>query len=267
MLTVNALAAANRADRPGAVRVLRARGTRAAARDRRADPRRLNPTLALTGLLLTMYDGRTRLAQRRRARGARATSARKVFASVVPRSVRLAEAPSHGLPDHALRPALDGRRRVLPARAGGGRAWLATRPAGLGLGLSALLGDAPPGGATSACVEMPLDQRRARTRASRARASTRRRSPSSPRRSRSDGVAAAGRSCAPRPTARLRADRRRAPLARSTARRAWPRSRRRRARPTTARRCAGGRRERRARRPRPRSRRRAPTRACATSSG
>jgi len=57
----------------------------------------LNPRLAVAGLLLTMADGRTRLAadvaeEVRRAFGD------LVFEAVVPRSVRLAEAPSHGLP-------------------------------------------------------------------------------------------------------------------------------------------------------------------------
>jgi len=57
----------------------------------------LNPALALEGALLTMYDGRAKLAQqvvgevRRHFR-------EKVFRTVVPRNVRLSEAPSHGKP-------------------------------------------------------------------------------------------------------------------------------------------------------------------------
>jgi chromosome partitioning protein len=58
---------------------------------------RLNPRLGVAGLLITMVDGRTRLAadvedEVRRHFGA------LVFTTTVPRSVRLAEAPSHGLP-------------------------------------------------------------------------------------------------------------------------------------------------------------------------
>jgi chromosome partitioning protein len=58
---------------------------------------RLNPRLAVVGVLLTMVDGRTRLAaevdhELRRHLG------ELVFETSVPRSVRLAEAPSHGLP-------------------------------------------------------------------------------------------------------------------------------------------------------------------------
>src|SRR5262249_34341647 len=57
----------------------------------------LNPGLSLGGVLLTMYDDRTKLSKEvadevRRHFGA------AVFQSVVPRSIRLAEAPSHGLP-------------------------------------------------------------------------------------------------------------------------------------------------------------------------
>ncbi len=58
---------------------------------------RLNPNLQVRGLLMTMYDGRTNLAQQvvqevRRHFGSR------VFNSVIPRSVRLSEAPSYGQP-------------------------------------------------------------------------------------------------------------------------------------------------------------------------
>jgi chromosome partitioning protein len=53
--------------------------------------------LTVAGLLLTMVDGRTRLASEV-AREVREHFGRLVFDAVVPRSVRLAEAPSHGLP-------------------------------------------------------------------------------------------------------------------------------------------------------------------------
>jgi chromosome partitioning protein len=58
---------------------------------------RLNPRLAVAGMLLTMVDGRTRLAADV-AREVRRHFGELVFAATVPRSVRLAEAPSHGLP-------------------------------------------------------------------------------------------------------------------------------------------------------------------------
>jgi chromosome partitioning protein len=57
----------------------------------------LHPQLAIRGLVMTMFDGRISLAQqvvdevRRHFPG-------KVFDAIIPRSVRLAEAPSHGVP-------------------------------------------------------------------------------------------------------------------------------------------------------------------------
>src|SRR3954449_13640137 len=58
---------------------------------------RLNPDLAIGGVLLTMVDGRTRLAAQVEAEVRRHFGS-LVFRTSVPRSVRLAEAPSHGLP-------------------------------------------------------------------------------------------------------------------------------------------------------------------------
>lgn len=57
----------------------------------------LNPTLSIGGILLTMYDERTNLA-RDVADEVRRHFADKVYETVVPRNVRLAEAPSHGQP-------------------------------------------------------------------------------------------------------------------------------------------------------------------------
>jgi chromosome partitioning protein len=57
----------------------------------------LNPRLRLTGVLLTMYDGRTTLAADVAAEVRRHLGG-SVFRTVIPRSVRLAEAPSYGRP-------------------------------------------------------------------------------------------------------------------------------------------------------------------------
>jgi chromosome partitioning protein len=64
---------------------------------------RLNPRLSLAGILLTMADGRTRLSAEVAAE-VRGHFGALVFDAVVPRSVRLAEAPSHGLPITAYDP-------------------------------------------------------------------------------------------------------------------------------------------------------------------
>jgi len=59
--------------------------------------RTLNPSLAIEGILLTMYDERTTLS-RQVATDLRSFFGAQVFATVIPRNVRLAEAPSHGKP-------------------------------------------------------------------------------------------------------------------------------------------------------------------------
>jgi len=57
----------------------------------------LNPTLEVEGVLLTMFDERTNLGQQV-AREVREFFKEKVFRTVIPRNVRLGEAPSHGMP-------------------------------------------------------------------------------------------------------------------------------------------------------------------------
>ena len=62
--------------------------------------RALNPQLELEGVLLTMFDGRTNLAIQV-AQEVKHYFPGKVYASVIPRNVRLSEAPSHGKPIYA----------------------------------------------------------------------------------------------------------------------------------------------------------------------
>jgi len=57
----------------------------------------LNPDLAIDGVLLTMYDERTNLGQQVAA-DVREFFKEKVYRTVIPRNVRLGEAPSHGMP-------------------------------------------------------------------------------------------------------------------------------------------------------------------------
>jgi chromosome partitioning protein len=57
----------------------------------------LNPNLDIEGVLLTMFDERTNLGQQVAA-DVRHFFKEKVFRTVIPRNVRLGEAPSHGLP-------------------------------------------------------------------------------------------------------------------------------------------------------------------------
>ena len=63
----------------------------------RAVKRKLNPKLEIFGVALTMFDGRTNFSTQV-AQEVRRHFPGKVFATVVPRNIRLAEAPSHGIP-------------------------------------------------------------------------------------------------------------------------------------------------------------------------
>jgi chromosome partitioning protein len=96
-LTVNALAAADRVIVPVQAEYYALEGLAQLMGSINLVKARLNPGLAVAGILLTMVDGRTRLSaeveeELRRHFGS------LVFTTFVPRSVRLAEAPSHGLP-------------------------------------------------------------------------------------------------------------------------------------------------------------------------
>ncbi|KQN92465.1 chromosome partitioning protein ParA [Sphingomonas sp. Leaf231] len=58
---------------------------------------RFNPSLSILGVALTMYDRRNRLTEQV-STDVRAVLGQVVFDTVIPRNVRLSEAPSHGLP-------------------------------------------------------------------------------------------------------------------------------------------------------------------------
>jgi chromosome partitioning protein len=96
-LTVNALAAADRVLVPVQCEYYALEGLAQLLQSIELVRARLNPRLAIAGMLLTMVDGRTRLSSDV-ARQVREAFGDLVFDAVVPRSVRLAEAPSHGLP-------------------------------------------------------------------------------------------------------------------------------------------------------------------------
>jgi chromosome partitioning protein len=96
-LTVNALAAADRVLVPVQAEYYALEGLSQLVRSVNLVRSRLNPRLAIAGVLLTMVDGRTRLSSDV-AEEVRRHFGEVVFKTAVPRSVRLAEAPSHGLP-------------------------------------------------------------------------------------------------------------------------------------------------------------------------
>ena len=96
-LTVNALAAADRVIVPVQAEYYALEGLAQLLQSINLIKARLNPRLSVGGLLITMSDGRTNLAADVE-REVRRHFGPLVFDTVVPRSVRIAEAPSHGLP-------------------------------------------------------------------------------------------------------------------------------------------------------------------------
>jgi chromosome partitioning protein len=96
-LTVNALAASDRVLVPVQAEYYALEGLAEILRSIELVKTRLNPRLGVAGLLLTMVDGRTRLVHDVEQE-VRRHFGNLVFETTVPRSVRLAEAPSHGLP-------------------------------------------------------------------------------------------------------------------------------------------------------------------------
>ncbi|MGI8554722.1 MAG: ParA family protein, partial [Dehalococcoidia bacterium] len=95
LLTVNALAAAGEVIIPVQCEYLALEGLGHLARTLELVRQNVNPRLRLRGLVLTMFDSRTNLAQQvvEEVRN----HFPQTFRTVIPRSVRLSEAPSHGL--------------------------------------------------------------------------------------------------------------------------------------------------------------------------
>ena len=96
-LTVNALVAADRVIVPVQTEYFALEGLAGLLDTLQLIQRELNPRLAVAGMLLTMHDGRTRLA-RDVEREVREHFPSLVFDTVIPRNVRIGEAPSFGRP-------------------------------------------------------------------------------------------------------------------------------------------------------------------------
>ena len=96
-LTVNALVAADRVIVPVQTEYFALEGLAGLLDTLALIQRELNPRLTIAGMLLTMHDGRTRLA-RDVEREVREHFPSLVFETVIPRNVRVGEAPSYGLP-------------------------------------------------------------------------------------------------------------------------------------------------------------------------
>ncbi len=97
LLSINALAAADSILIPVQCEYYALEGLADLMNTLRLVKKRINPNLEIFGVALTMFDGRTNFSTQV-AQEVRRHFPGKVFASVVPRNIRLAEAPSHGLP-------------------------------------------------------------------------------------------------------------------------------------------------------------------------
>ena len=96
-LTVNALVAADRVIVPVQTEYFALEGLAGLLDTLALIQRELNPRLTIAGMLLTMHDGRTRLA-RDVEREVREHFPDLVFDTVIPRNIRISEAPSYGRP-------------------------------------------------------------------------------------------------------------------------------------------------------------------------
>lgn len=96
-ITVNALSAADTVLIPIQCEYYALEGLRQVLSSIEIVQEALNPSLLIEGIVFTMYDGRIRLSQEV-VRTVRKNFGGNIFQSMIPRNVRLAEAPSHGLP-------------------------------------------------------------------------------------------------------------------------------------------------------------------------
>ncbi len=97
LLTINALTAADSVLIPLQCEYYAMEGMTQLINTVRLIQRELNPRLVIHGILLTMFDARTNLSHQV-SEGIREHFTNQVFETIIPRNVRLSEAPSHGLP-------------------------------------------------------------------------------------------------------------------------------------------------------------------------
>ena len=228
-LTVNALVAADRVIVPVQTEYFALEGLAGLLDTLSLVQRELNPRLTVAGMLLTMHDARTKLAQDVE-REVREHFPSLVFDTVIPRNVRLGEAPSFGRPVIHHDPHCAGSEAYFELAKE--VAAVAERTRGMGRGLAAILRRAPDGGgARPELREIPVELIAPNPR------QPRRDFDEEPLVALADSLRERGvlQPVLVRPVAgrHLRADRRRAPLARGAARGLRDRARARARRTTT----------------------------------
>lgn len=97
MLTVNAMTAANTVLVPIQCEYYALEGLSQLIRTINLVKQKLNPKLEIEGVVFTMYDARTNLSLQV-VENVKANLKQTVYKTIIPRNIRLAEAPSHGLP-------------------------------------------------------------------------------------------------------------------------------------------------------------------------
>ena len=150
LLTINALVAADSVLIPVQCEYYALEGIADLMRSIKMCNKRLNPELTVQGIVMTMYDGRTKLSDQV-VNEVRKFFGKKVYKTMIPRNVRLSEAPSHRKPAIAYDKESKGarayrqkRRRPRPRRPQ--RRWNMGKDGkkGLGMGLGALFGEEYP---------------------------------------------------------------------------------------------------------------------------
>jgi chromosome partitioning protein len=97
LLTLNAMAAADAVMVPLQCEFFALEGLSQLMKTIELVRNKLNPTLEIQGVVLTMFDKRNKLSDQVAA-DVRETLGEKVYTTVIPRNVRISEAPSHGVP-------------------------------------------------------------------------------------------------------------------------------------------------------------------------
>jgi chromosome partitioning protein len=155
LLTVNALTAADELIVPIQCEYYALEGLGQLLKNVRLVQQNVNPSLRLTGIVMTMFDGRTKLAEQV-VEEVRSYFGPRVYESVIPRSIRLAEAPGFGQPITRYDPSSRGAKAYQALAQE-----LLTRPAGDGLDDQALerLSQGPPLVVTAERTPEPTPER------------------------------------------------------------------------------------------------------------
>ena len=107
MLTVNAMTAADTVLVPIQCEYYALEGLSQLIHTINLVKRRLNPDLRMEGVVFTMYDARTKLSMQV-VENVKQTLKENIYNTIIPRSIKLAEAPSYGMPITAYAPTSPG---------------------------------------------------------------------------------------------------------------------------------------------------------------